>query len=94
MADAQHLAALHCLLLHNGNDPNVEAEVRAEAEPPAFIAPSPCPRRVNKQTLPSVYLQIIEWLCDNVKVRDSFDQIQEFILGERSTKNRKSHASF
>ncbi|XP_051912085.1 gamma-secretase-activating protein isoform X2 [Hippocampus zosterae] len=49
MADAQHLAALHCLLLHSGNDPNVEA-------------------------------QIIEWLCDNIKVRDSFDQIQEFIL--------------
>ncbi|XP_037098454.1 gamma-secretase-activating protein isoform X2 [Syngnathus acus] len=49
MADAQRLAALHCLLLHSGDDPNVE-------------------------------LEIIEWLCDNLNVVDSFNQIQEFIL--------------
>ncbi|XP_061524353.1 gamma-secretase-activating protein isoform X6 [Phycodurus eques] len=29
---------------------------------------------------PNVELEIIEWLCDNVKVFESFDPIQEFIL--------------
>lgn len=29
-----------------------------------------------------VRLQIIEWLCDNMNTLDSFDQIQEFILGQ------------
>lgn len=27
-------------------------------------------------------LQIIEWLCDNVNAFESFDQFQEFILGQ------------
>ncbi|KAG8005657.1 Gamma-secretase-activating protein, partial [Nibea albiflora] len=48
--DPQCLAALHCLLVYMGNDPNLE-------------------------------LKVIEWLCDNVKAFESFDQIQEFILG-------------
>ncbi|XP_045927836.1 gamma-secretase-activating protein isoform X2 [Micropterus dolomieu] len=48
--DPQRLAALHCLLVYMGSDPNLE-------------------------------LKIIEWLSDNVNAFESFDQIQEFILG-------------
>lgn len=33
-------------------------------------------------------LQIIEWLCDNVNTFSSFDQIQEFILGQSQLRNR------
>lgn len=33
-------------------------------------------------------LQIIEWLCDNVNTFSSFDQIQEFILGQFQLRNR------
>ncbi|TMS03098.1 Gamma-secretase-activating protein [Larimichthys crocea] len=32
---------------------------------------------------PTLELKIIEWLCDNVKAFESFDQIQEFILEVR-----------
>lgn len=38
-------------------------------------------------------LQIIEWLCDNVNAFESFDQFQEFILGQCQLKHEGMQVS-
>lgn len=52
------------------------------------LTPSPCLSLCPPRLLHLHQLQVIEWLCDDDKTLQSFNQIQEFILGQSELETR------